>query len=67
MSETRKQILLKKAAQLMGSQEELAAQLKVPGSLVEAWIKGDATMPDGKLMNLAATLNALARSKTAPK
>ena len=67
MSETRKQILLKKAAELMGSREELAARLKVPGSLVEAWIKGDATMPDGQLMNLSATLNALARSKSAPK
>ena len=67
MSETRKQILLKKAAELIGSRDELAAQLNVPGSLLEAWISGDATMPDGKLMHLAATLNDLARSKPVPK
>ncbi len=63
LSQTKKQILLKKAADLAGSREELAAQLKVPRHLIDAWIKGDATMPDGMLMQLAAALDRIAASK----
>ena len=52
----RKQTLLKRAADLMG-EGELASRLKVPGPLLEAWMSGQATMPDRKLLALAEILN----------
>jgi DNA-binding transcriptional regulator YiaG len=57
MAETTKQALLRKAAGLMG-EGELAAHLKVSHSLLENWISGDATMPDGMLLKLAKVLDA---------
>ena len=51
MGETTKQVLLKKAAQLIG-QESLAARLKVPLPLLQAWIAGHGTMPDRTLSQL---------------
>ena len=45
MVETTIQVLLKKAAELVG-QENLAARLKVPVPLLQAWIAGHGTMPD---------------------
>ena len=59
LAETRKQLLLKNAAKLIG-QDELAIRMKVPGSLLEAWISGHATMPDRKLIALAEVLDKLA-------
>ena len=61
LAETRKQQLLKSAANLIG-QDELAIRMKVPGSLLEAWISGHATMPDRKLIALAEILDRLAAS-----
>jgi ribosome-binding protein aMBF1 (putative translation factor) len=57
MAENTKQSLLRKAATLMG-QRELAARLKVSPSVLEMWISGDATMPDGMLLKLAKVLDA---------
>jgi plasmid maintenance system antidote protein VapI len=57
MAENTKQSLLRKAATLMG-QRELAARLKVSHSVLEMWINGDATMPDGMLLKLAKVLDA---------
>jgi len=50
-----KQRLLKHAINLLG-QHGLARRLNVPSSLLDDWIRGDATMPDGKLLVLAAIL-----------
>ena len=51
-----KQKLLKQAAELMGK-DELALRLKVAPHLLEAWMSGQATMPDGKLVVLANVLD----------
>ena len=59
MGETRKQRLLKSAADLIG-RDALAARLKVAESLLEAWINGHATLPDRKLIALAEVLDELA-------
>ena len=59
MGETRKQRLLKSAADLIG-RDALAARLKVAESLLEAWINGHATLPDRKLIALAEVLDDLA-------
>jgi hypothetical protein len=50
--------LLRKAAALVGH-DALAAALKVPPSLLDAWINGQATMPDRKLSLLADYLDGL--------
>ena len=57
-----KQRLLKRAAKLVGH-ESLAARLNVPASLLDAWIRGLATMPDRKLLPLADLLETLALTK----
>ncbi len=57
MADSTKQSLLRKAAGLMG-QRELATRLKVSHSVLEMWISGDATMPDGMLLKLAKVLDA---------
>jgi len=54
--------LLRRAADLVG-QGELAVRLKVPDSLLEAWINGHAAMPDRKLIALAAILNRFAERR----
>jgi hypothetical protein len=56
MTQATKQQLLRKAAVLMGK-EELAVRLKVPPQLLDAWINGQATMPDRKLVPLANVLD----------
>jgi len=55
-----KKSLLERASTLLG-REELARRLGVPAHLLEAWIAGDATMPDGQLMKLARVLDRVAR------
>ena len=60
MPETTKQQLLRRAVDLAGL-DEVAAALKVPGHLVEAWISGHAFMPDRKLLALADFLDRLGR------
>jgi DNA-binding transcriptional regulator YiaG len=53
------QNLLRKAVELLG-EEELAATLKVPRHLLQAWMSGHASMPDRKLMLLIDALDKLA-------
>lgn len=60
MAETTKQRLLKEAAKLLGH-DELAAQLRVPRELLDAWMRGLATMPDRKLLALADLLDKFGR------
>lgn len=64
MEQTRvsKQRLLQRAAQLVGH-DQLAARLGIPRTLLQDWIRGDVTMPDGKLLALASILDKLASSK----
>jgi hypothetical protein len=47
MKESR-QALLRKAVSLVG-RDALASGLKVPMSVLDAWLSGNGTMPDGKL------------------
>ena len=58
---TRRQ-LLERAGKLVG-RDELARRLNVPSTLLEAWLRGDATMPDGKLMQLARVLDNISREE----
>ena len=60
--EARKRYLLERAAKLMG-RDELARRLRIPSALFEDWIRGDATMPDGKLMELAHVLDRLSQEE----
>jgi transcriptional regulator with XRE-family HTH domain len=57
MADTKLQ-LLRQAAKLVGN-EELAKRLNVPLTLLEAWLRGLATMPDRKLLTLADLLDKL--------
>lgn len=54
-----KKTLLQRASTLLG-RDELARRLGVPPALLEAWIAGDATMPDGQLLNLSRVLERVA-------
>ena len=62
MTQTTNQRLLRKAAELMGK-EELATRLNVPQDLLKAWLSGQVTMPDRKLIPLA---NVLEQFSTKP-
>jgi hypothetical protein len=57
-----KQRLLQQAAGLFG-RKALAEGLNVSEALLDAWIKGDATMPDGQLLRLAQALVRLAEKE----
>jgi len=59
-----KRELLNRAAKLLDV-IDLARRLNVPSTLLETWIRGDATMPDGKLMDLARVLDRLSREERA--
>jgi len=59
-----KRHLLDRAGTLLG-REELARRLNIPAHLLEAWIAGDVTMPDGKLLDLARLLDNFARERDA--
>ena len=59
-----KRELLKRAARLLDV-IELARRLNVPSTLLESWMRGDATMPDGKLMDLARLLDRISRDARA--
>ena len=47
-----KQRLLREGVKLLG-REEVAVQLQVPLTRLNAWLRGRATMPDAKLPTLA--------------
>jgi hypothetical protein len=55
-----KTTLLQRAAKLLGGKHELAAQLKVPEELLDAWMSGAVDMPDGRLPRLSAILTKAA-------
>ena len=61
MAETTRQLLLKKAAELFG-RNDLALRLKVPATLLDAWIAGHGSMPDRKLALLADLLDGLEKT-----
>ena len=62
MGKATKRALLRKAADLVG-EDQLAARLRVPVSLLDVWLRGLATMPDRKLLMLADLLEELADRK----
>lgn len=55
MGATDKQRILKRACELFGS-APVANELQVSEALLDAWIRGDATMPDGQLLRLSEAL-----------
>jgi ribosome-binding protein aMBF1 (putative translation factor) len=61
-----KRELLKRAAKLLDV-PDLARRLNVPSTVLESWMRGDATMPDGKLMDLARLLDRLSREERSAK
>lgn len=62
MEETAKQQVLRKAADLVG-REQLAVLLKVPKTTLDAWLEGQATMPDRKLRMLGDVLDDMTDPK----
>ena len=56
MEETLEQILLSRTLDLI-TREELAKKLEVPVFLLDAWVKGEVTIPEGKIVMLADALN----------
>jgi hypothetical protein len=57
-----RQVLLSKAADLVGRQK-LARCLNISPALLDSWISGSGSMPDGKLMELALTMDKLSREQ----
>jgi hypothetical protein len=62
MSQTTKQHLLERAAKLLGH-DELAGLLHTAPSLLQAWINGQATMPERKLIALIDILDDISGFK----
>jgi hypothetical protein len=59
-----KRELLNRAVKLLDV-IDLARRLNVPSTLLETWMRGEATMPDGKLMDLARLLDRIGRDTRA--
>jgi len=57
-----RQMLLRKAADLIGRQK-LASCLNISPALLDSWISGSGSVPDGKLMELALTMDKLSREQ----
>lgn len=64
--DARKRQLIERASKLVGH-EQLARRLNVSSALLEAWLSGDATLPDGKLMELARVMDKLSREERGNK
>ena len=58
MPETTRQRLLQRAAQALGHRQ-LAERLNVTAQTLDVWLRGLASMPDRKLLELAAILDEL--------
>jgi hypothetical protein len=56
VAETAKQQVLRKTADLVG-REKLAGLLEVPVTTLDAWLRGNVTMPDRKLRMLGTVLD----------
>lgn len=63
MNKTEKQDLLRRSAELVGKLN-LAQRLRISESQLEAWMRGDSTMPDGQLLRLAEILADASRPGT---
>ena len=59
-----KRELLNRAVKLLDV-IDLARRLNVPSTLLETWMRSEATMPDGKLMDLARLLDRIGRDTRA--
>jgi hypothetical protein len=59
-----KRQLLTRAARLLDV-ADLARRLYVPSTVLETWMRGEATMPDAKLMDLARLLDRISREPRA--
>ena len=59
MRESR-QALLRKAVSLVG-RDALASGLKVPMTVLDGWLSGNGTLPDGKLSALIQVLDEISR------
>jgi hypothetical protein len=59
MTKVNKQHLLQRSADLVG-RKKLADRLGIAEELLDAWIRGDVTMPDGQLLRLSGALISLA-------
>jgi len=62
MGATDQQRILKAACDLFGT-KAVAGELRVSEALVDGWIRGDATMPEGELLRLSQALIRLATAK----
>ena len=63
MNKTDKQDLLRRSADLVGK-TTLEERLRIPEARLEAWMRGDSTMPDGQLLRLAEILADASRPGT---
>jgi len=63
MNKTDKQDLLRRSADLVGK-TRLAERLRISEARLEAWMRGDSTMPDGQLLRLAEILADASRPGT---
>jgi len=66
VAQTTKQLLLRKAAGLMGK-NELATRLSVSEAMLDKWMGGGATMPDRQLIKLAGVLDTWGKAPTKPQ
>ena len=62
MANSKKQEIVRGAVELVGK-AELAEQLGIPAWVIDAWLTGDAEMPDSKLMDLASFLLKTSRAR----
>jgi hypothetical protein len=52
--------MLRKAVSLVG-RDALASGLKVPMTVLDAWLSGNGTLPDGKLSALIQVLDEISK------
>lgn len=62
MLEAEKRRILQQATEVIG-REQLAGRLGVPVTVLEAWQRGESSMPDGQLLKIAIMLDDLGRQK----
>jgi hypothetical protein len=65
VAETPKQQVLREAADLVG-REQLAVLMNVPASTLDAWLRGQTSMPDRKLRALGDILDDISGLKRRP-
>jgi hypothetical protein len=60
MDDTARQDLFRRATDRLGH-DEIGQRLNVPAEVIEAWMRGDVSLPDGKLLVLACVLEIFSR------